>query len=139
MNDTTRLRAIVYIAKEIDELFEQFFETAEMPPVWSPALDLFVSDSKVHLMFAVPGVRAEDMEVRIGPRSVVVRGTKAVPASVRQGVSFYESELPYGPFEKRVALPAPVLPQSYRVGFADGVLTLELERAATGVRMIRVE
>lgn len=139
MNETTRLRAIVSFAKEIDELFEQFFDAAEMPPVWTPALDLFVSDSSVHLMFAVPGVSAEDMEVRIGPRSVVVRGTKAVPASVRQGVSFYESEIPYGPFEKRVALPVPVQPQSYRMEFADGVLALELERAIAGVRVIRVE
>jgi HSP20 family protein len=133
------LRAIVCIAREIDEMFEQFFREDELPPLWSPPIDMFVSDTKVHVTLELPGVPAAQLEVRIGPRTIVVRGEKPVPDSVRQGVSFYESEISYGPFEKRVALPATVMPESHEVSLKDGVLAIVLARSGSRSRVITVE
>jgi HSP20 family molecular chaperone IbpA len=139
MDSAARLRAIVSLAHDLDEFFEQFMGGSELPPVWSPPVDLFLSDRRVHLTVEIPGVNPQDMEIRIGPRLLVVRGYKPAPADARHGVSFYESEIPYGPFEKRVALPVTVLPESYRVELASGVLAIELERASSVPRVVKIE
>lgn len=120
-------------------MFEQFFREDELPPLWDPPIDLFVSDDSVHITLELPGVPANNIELRIGPRMVVVRGSKPVPAAVRQGVSFYESEITYGPFEKRITLPTTVVPESNETSLRDGVLTIELARSAVRARVIKVE
>jgi len=135
-----RLDAIVSISHDIDELFERFFGTQESNAVWEPPVDLFVTERRAYLMAELPGVAASEINVRVGTRAVQILGTKRPPEKVRRGVTFYESQIPYGAFEKRVSLPFAVKPDSVKVTVKDGVLSLELERAdASTVRVIRVE
>jgi len=112
---------------------------SESNAVWEPPVDLFVSEQKPYLMAEVPGVAGSEIHVRVGTRAVQVLGIKRPPDKVRRGVTFYESQIPYGGFEKRVSLPFPVKPDSIKVEFKNGVLSLELDRAGGGVRMIRIE
>jgi HSP20 family protein len=132
------LRAIVSIVQEIDEAFERFFGSDEPAVLWSPPIDLFVSDRTVHLFVEIPGVAPRDLEIRVSPRTVVVRGLKPMPAQARRGVNFYECEILYGWFEKRVALPSPVNPDRFTIEMKDGILDMELERASI-TRVVRVE
>lgn len=140
MEKFRRLSAIVSVSRDIDELFERFFGSDESNAVWEPLIDLFVSENKVYLMVEVPGVAGSEVHVRVGVRMVQILGIKRPPAKVRGGVSFYESQIPYGGFEKRVSLPFPVNPDSIKVNIKDGVLSLELDRAVgSTVKVIRVE
>jgi HSP20 family protein len=134
-----RVSAVVSISREIDELFEQFFGVGESNAVWEPPVDLFVSEQKVYLMAEVPGVAGSEIHVRVGTRAVQILGIKRPPDRVRRGMSFYESQIPYGGFEKRVSLPFPVNPDSIKVDFKNGVLSLELDRVGGGTRVIRIE
>ncbi len=139
MEKFRRLSAIVSVSRDIDELFERFFGSDESNAVWEPLIDLFVSENKVYLMVEVPGVAGSEVHVRVGVRMVQILGIKRPPAKVRGGVSFYESQIPYGGFEKRVSLPFPVNPDSIKVEFKDGVLSLQLDRVGGGARIIRIE
>lgn len=140
MDRYRRLGAIVSISQDIDELFEKFFGVGESNAVWEPPVDLFVSEHKVYLLAEVPGVPGEEVHVRVGARMVHILGIKRPPQKVRRGVSFYESQIPYGGFEKRVSLPFPVNPDSIKVNIKDGVLSLELDRTVgSTVKVIRVE
>lgn len=139
MDRFRRLSAIVSVSHDIDELFERFFGAEESNAVWEPLVDLFVSEHKVHLMAEVPGVAGSELHVRVGTRLVQILGIKRPPAKVQRGVSFYESQIPYGGFEKRVSLPFAVNPDSIKVEFKDGVLSLELDRVGGGRRVIRIE
>lgn len=138
MDRFRRVGAIVSISPDIDELFERFFGPDECNAVWEPPVDLFASEEKVYLVAELPGVAGVDTNVRVGSRSVRIHGTKRPPDRVRRGVSFYESQIPYGRFEKRVSLPYAVNPDGIKVEFRDGVLTLELDRVG-GPRVIHVE
>jgi HSP20 family protein len=120
-------------------MFERFFGSDESNAVWEPLIDLFVSENKVYLMAEVPGVVGSEVHVRVGARMVQILGIKRPPVKVRRGVSFYESQIPYGGFEKRVSLPFPVNPDSIKVEFKDGVLSLQLDRVGGGARIIRIE
>ena len=139
MDRVRRVSAIVSVSREIDELFERFFGTSESNAVWEPPVDLFVSEQKVFLMAEVPGVAGSEIHVRVGTRAVQILGIKRPPDRVRRGMTFYESQIPYGGFEKRVSLPFPVNPDSIKVDFKNGVLSLELDRAGGGVRVVRIE
>jgi HSP20 family protein len=134
-----RVSAIVSISRDIDELFERFFGVEESNAVWEPPVDLFVSEQKIYLMAEVPGVAGSEIHVRVGTRAVQILGIKRPPDKVRRGMAFYESQIPYGGFEKRVSLPFPVNPDSIKVDFKNGVLSLELDRVGGGVRVIRIE
>jgi HSP20 family protein len=91
-------------------------------------------------MAEVPGVAGSEVHVRVGTSMVQIVGNKRPPNQVRRGVTFYESQIPYGAFEKRVSLPFAVNPDSVKVSIKDGVLSLELDRAGgSTVKVIRVE
>ena len=139
MDRYRRVNAMVSISHDIDELFERFFGGQESNAVWEPPVDLFITERKIHLVAEVPGVTASEVHVRVGTRMVQLLGTKRPPEKVRRGVTFYESQIPYGAFEKRVSLPFPVNPDSAKVGVRDGVLSLELDRAGSTVKVIRVD
>lgn len=140
MDRFRRLGAIVSISHDIDEMFEKFFGVGESNAVWEPPVDLFVSEHKIYLVAEVPGVPVVEVHVRVGARMVQILGIKRPPRKVRRGVTFYESQIPYGGFEKRVSLPFAVNPDSIKVKIKDGVLSLELDRAGgSTVRVIRVE
>jgi len=135
-----RFNAIVSVSHDIDDLFERFFGVQESNAVWEPPVDLFVTERKVYLMAEVPGVAVSEVNVRVGSRGVQILGTKRPPEKMRRGVTFYESQIPYGSFEKRVSLPFTVNPDSVKVSVKDGVLSLELDRAGgSTVKVIRVE
>jgi HSP20 family protein len=140
MDRFRRLSAIVSVSRDIDELFETFFGSQESNAVWEPPIDLFVTEQKIYLMAEVPGVPGSEVHVRVGSRTVQIIGIKRPPAKVRRGVTFYESQIPYGGFEKRVSLPFTVNPDSIKVNIKDGVLSLELDRAqGSTVKVIRIE
>jgi HSP20 family protein len=135
-----RLNAVVSVSHDIDELFERFFGVEESNAVWEPPVDLFATEQKVYLMAEVPGVAVTEVHVRVGSRAVQILGVKRPPDKVRRGVTFYESQIPFGAFEKRVNLPFAVKPDSVKVSIKDGVLSLELDRAGgSTVKVIRVE
>ncbi len=140
MDKLRRFSARVSVSHDIDELFERFFGVEESNAVWEPPVDLFCSEHKIYLMAEVPGVPGSEVHVRVGARMVQILGIKRPPEKVRRGVTFYESQIPYGGFEKRVSLPFTVDPDSIKVNIKDGVLSLELDRAGVStVRVIRVE
>ncbi len=140
MDRYRRVSAVISVSHEIDELFERFFGVEESNAVWEPSVDLFVSEHKVYLMAEVPGVPGSEVHVRVGARMVQILGIKRPPEKVRRGVTFYESQIPYGGFEKRVSLPFVVNPDSIKVDIRDGVLNLELDRVGSStVKVIRVD
>jgi HSP20 family protein len=140
MDRFRRLSAIVSVSHDIDQLFENFFGVQESNAVWEPPVDLFVTEQKIYIMAEVPGVPGSEVHVRVGSRVIQILGIKRPPAKVRRGVTFYESQIPYGGFEKRVSLPFTVKPDSIKVNIKDGVLSLELDRAeGSTVKVIRIE
>jgi HSP20 family protein len=127
----------VSLIRDVDELFDRHFGSAGAgSAVWEPVIDLYVEAGKLCLLVELPGVRAGDIEIRVGRRLALIRGIRRGRA---RSPRFYEAEIPYGPFERRVELPVPVDPARLRVGLADGVLSLEFDRATDEVRFIKVE
>lgn len=109
-------------------LQRQFFQLGRVGdlPCWEPPVDMFGNEQALCLLIALPGVTAEDLDVRLEPQAVVVCGERSLASHLAAG-TIVQLEIPYGRFERRVPLPY----DDYRVAdmvLQNGCLRLTLER-----------
>lgn len=105
---------------------------------WSfMASDVFDSGDKVVVRIEAPGMRREDFHVELNGNTVVVWGEKRSDREVSRG-SYSLLQCAYGSFWREVALPVPVEPDKTTASYRDGVLRIELLKAA-GARARRIE
>jgi HSP20 family molecular chaperone IbpA len=95
-------------------------------PCWEPPVDMYERDDELRLLVALPGVNARMIEVLLDTSGIVVRGKRPMPTALAR-VEIHRLEIPYGRFERRLALP----PGNFRLHdqfLEDGCLVLVLRR-----------
>jgi len=95
-------------------------------PGWEPPVDLYETADGLTLCVALPGVAADELEVSLESGTIVVRGERAFPVEYQRAI-IYRLEIPYGCFERRIALPAGQY-QLVDRRLENGCLTLGLRR-----------
>ncbi|HEU5294362.1 MAG TPA: Hsp20/alpha crystallin family protein [Burkholderiaceae bacterium] len=101
------LRA-VELLEEAEGLRRQFFRPAasqRATAVWEPPVDVYEDDREFVIVVAMPGVAAERMQVARDGDTLVVHGVRPLLVSVSHH-AVRQLEIPYGVFERRIALPA---------------------------------
>jgi HSP20 family molecular chaperone IbpA len=115
--------------QQADRLHRQFFQIgarAAATPAWEPPLDVFETREGLVLQLALPGVPADDVEVGVEGSVLWVRGVRRHAPEMRDA-AIHRLEIPYGRFERRVALPAGRY-QLAQNALADGCLVIRLNR-----------
>lgn len=95
-------------------------------PGWEPPVDLYETGDGLTLCVALAGVAADELEVSLESGTVIVRGERAFPVAYQRAI-IYRLEIPYGRFERRIALPAGQY-QLVDRRLENGCLTLGLRR-----------
>ncbi len=90
------------LLQSAERLQRQFFRPGTRN-CWEPPVDIYQSGGDVWIFLAVPGVTADHVQVAILDAELVVRGDRPLP-QVAQGAAIHRLEIPYGPFERRIAL-----------------------------------
>jgi HSP20 family protein len=103
---------------------------------WHPALDIYEAADSFLLVFALPGVRAQDVEAMVVDRSFVVSGTRHVP--LPPGVRAHLIESARGRFERRIRLPGGADLAGLRTDLTNGQLVVHIPKRRTGPIRIRV-
>ena len=113
---------------DAERLQRQFFQIGALQgaPCWEPPVDLYESDGELRVLVALPGVTPQQMEVVLAPGMIVVRGERSLPTHSRRA-AIHRLEIPYGHFERRIALPAGRFELLDR-RLEDGCLALTLRR-----------
>jgi HSP20 family protein len=117
---------------QADRLQRQFFRLAAQPadrhavPRWEPPVDVYAGTEQVLVEVALPGVPAERMEILLDGTELVVRGERALP-NRPAGTALQRLEIPYGRFERRLAI-GPGQWDLVDRRLADGCLRLLLAR-----------
>ena len=88
-----------------ERLQRQFFQVGSGGAPWEPPVDVYQAGDDLWIFLALPGVPADHMETVIDGATLVVRGERPLPAAAR-GAHITRLEIPYGTFERRIALPA---------------------------------
>lgn len=92
-----------------------------------PAVDVYEDAQKVQLKLEVPGIRPEDLDIRVEGRTLTVRGERKFESEQKEE-NFHRIERRYGSFVRSFTLPATVDTDSIDAQSADGVLTISLAK-----------
>ncbi len=121
----------VDLLEQAERLQRQFFRLAardagRAQPRWEPPVDVFAGEHEVFVEVALPGVPPDRMELVLAPGELVIRGVRSLPQPP-QGAALQRLEIPYGRFERRLAL-GPGHWELIGRTHADGCLQLLLAR-----------
>ena len=72
-------------------------------PCWEPPVDVFETEGEVVIVAALPGVAPDEAHAEIEGQTLIITGTRPLPCAGRRA-NIVRLEIPYGRFEKRIAL-----------------------------------
>lgn len=91
------------LLERAEQLRRQFFEPAREGSLrarWEPPIDVFETERQLSIIVALPGVAPEAVQVRLEGGTLTIAGNRPLPS---RG-NIVRLEIPYGSFERRVAL-----------------------------------
>ena len=95
------------------------FERAD----WTPAADVYETDSDYEIVIDLPGVNRDALEVDIEDNRLVIKGVRSVEPTNRQ-----RTERPNGKFIRTFTVPASVDQTRIGAEYRDGVLQIRLPK-----------
>jgi len=122
--------------------FDRFFERAWipwtatrrwrrpwMPEEWMPDIDVFERDGKLVVRADLPGMKREDLEVRVQGETLIVKGRREEEKEIEEK-DYHHSERRTGAFTRTVALPDGFDPGTIEATYTDGVLEVTIPKPA---------
>lgn len=119
------------LINQAEHMHRQFFRlvaSGRSQALWEPPVDVFEDEREIAIVIALPGVRAECIEIALEAGTLVVRAERRVPFA-GGGRAVRRLEIPYGCFERRIALPAGRF-ETGKSEVVDGCLILRLWKVA---------
>ena len=117
-------------AERLQRQFLRYVGPGADAAVWEPPVDILESAEGVVLLFALPGVAPEDIDVRLEPAALAVSAVRRLKLAHSDAV-IRRLEIPHGRFIRRVPLtgvPFAVSATRYEHGCLEVRLKRALER-----------
>lgn len=108
---------------------------ATMPenrPTELPPINVWVSEDKAVVIAAVPGIAPDDIDVQVINQTLTLK-TKREPDACTEGQTWHRQERGYGQFNRSLELPYSVDAAKVQASCSQGLLKIELPRAAADV------
>ena len=130
------MNELIELKGKINRVFEDLMGRGDPsagaagPGEWTPRIDLYELPDRVVLRADVPGVKREDLEIRLEGGQLLVRGRREQPADLDPS-SLCRMERQFGGFTRRYALPESIDPERVRASCREGVLEIVLGKRET--------
>ncbi len=95
---------------------------------WGPTVNVVETEEAFWILAALPGVEPDQVEIRIEGAWLVLIGQRTFREELKEG-TLHILEIPGGPFERRIRLPAGFQFILGEKTLAKGILSLELRKA----------
>ena len=92
---------------------------------WAPPVDILEREETLVLLVDLPGVKREDIELRVEADTLTLEGQRTRPEGER-GVRL---ERPMGRFRRSFRLGVPISPETVQATWREGVLEIVLRKA----------
>jgi len=127
-------RDLTEVRDVMDRVFDHGFGRPWPLLRWEPAeaqlpIDLYETDDAVAVTASLPGVKPDDVQVSVTGNTLTIRG-ETKTATEENGGNYYRQERRSGAFQRVITLPVRVEADKAEATFEDGVLKLELPKAA---------
>jgi HSP20 family protein len=94
-----------------------------------PLVDVYEDEHKIVLNLEVPGVKQDDLDIRLENNMLTVRGERKFE-NEENAQNFHRIERRYGSFVRNFSLPTSVDSENVKASYDSGVLKLELNKRA---------
>ena len=134
MSNLTRwepVREMMTLREAMDRLFDDAFtRPINMAGVSSamPAIDLYQNNDVVVVKAALPGLKADDVQISVTGEMLTLRG-EFKRENEQKEATWHIREQRYGMFERSVMLPTDVQTDKAKADFENGMLTITLPKA----------
>ena len=124
------VREMLTLREAMNQLFDDSFtRPLGMSAVSAiPAVDLYEESDQVVVKAALPGLKAEDVQISVTADLLTLRG-EFKPGPEPKGATYHLREYRYGSFERVLRLPTEVQTDKARADFENGILTVTLPKA----------
>jgi HSP20 family protein len=124
-------RELTTLHDEIDDLFSRFFgdDFAWMTrPTerFAPTVETFTRDGDLVVRADLPGIDPKDVELLVEGERLTIKGERKAEKEEKNREYLYR-EVRYGGFERHVALPHGVDPDTVKATYHDGVLEVTMK------------
>ncbi|MCE9644736.1 MAG: Hsp20/alpha crystallin family protein [Chloroflexi bacterium] len=124
-------REMMTLREAMDHLFDDAFtRPLRMNDArWSiPAVDMYQTDNEIVVKAAIPGVKADEVQINVTGEILTLKGEIKEKEEVKEK-AYHLREQRWGMFERSIALPTDVIADKARAEFENGVLTITLPKA----------
>src|SRR5918996_573685 len=133
MSNLTRwepVREMMTLREAMDRLFDDAFTR----PIslrdggWtSPAVDMYQTDDEVVVKAALPGFKADEVQINVTGEVLTLRG-ETKHEEEKKDKAWHIREHRWGAFERSVRLPTGVMSDKAKADFDNGILTITLPK-----------
>ena len=117
------------------EAMDRLFDDAFTRPLslsgngWSvPAVDMYQTDNEIVVKAALPGIKADEVQINITGDVLTLKGEVKQQEDVKEK-AYHIHEQRWGMFERTLILPANVIADKAKADFENGILFITLPKA----------
>ena len=137
----TPARELARLQDEMNRLFDPrgVSGDGEQLGSWAPAVDIYEDGEGITLRAEVPGMSANDIDVRIENGAITLKGERKLEREDKKD-NYHRIERSYGAFSRTFTLPTTVDTEKVRADSKNGVLQVFLpKREETKPKQIKVK
>ena len=124
-------REMMTLREAMDRLFDDAF-TRPLSIAgngWAvPAVDMYQTDNEVVVKVALPGMKADDVQLNVTGEVLTIKGEIKQKDELKEK-AYHLREQRWGSFERSVILPTDVVADKAKADFENGILTITLPKA----------
>jgi len=94
---------------------------------WTPAVDIYETETGVILAVELPGVGKENVAVEVKDNILTLKGQRLSKPEIKEE-NYYRQERCYGTFQRSFTLHHNIQPNLIKAKFKDGMLEIEIPR-----------
>ena len=102
-------------------------DDAAATTTWSPAVDIFETETEIMVKAELPGIERKDIALNLDNNVLTLKGERKFEKETRQE-NYHRIERSYGVFSRAFSIPAIVDEEQIRADYKDGILTIALPK-----------
>ena len=106
---------------------------------WLPSVDISEEDDKYKIAAELPGMKKEDISIRVKGDSLVIKGERKMKKEEKDDAKYHRIELSYGNFYRSFKLPEDADSDSVKADYVDGLLTVSINKLEKQSGFIEVD
>lgn len=104
--------------------------------LWQPPTDVYETGENIIVKLDISGVKANDINITFNDNILTICGTRG-SNSIHSKTCFYQVEIRYGLFERKIEVPKPIIENDIRAKFSDGFLIITLPKTNKSITKSR--